>query len=225
MSSVLKERVLRDHVAGATGLRSLLSEISPVPPYDPVKDFERIAEILAEQSAVNGEMVIAAAVVVLSHSMADDVFTAACDLAIELAPAEWVSELNTERSVTIKVLKEKGKDGVLAMELARFRKQLPAKSLPNRAELFFRHVPIRHNPAFKSTDPPHFRQSALKEADDLRNSIVHGSDLPRISLELSGNTMLFLHEAAVTAMRSLAYSYSIPLDTTVLLTGAQAAKG
>jgi hypothetical protein len=66
-------------------------------------------------------------------------------------------------------------------------------------------------------DPEYFRLSVLKEADDLRNSIVHGNALPRIELERSKNTMLFLHEAAATALRSLAYSYPLPLDMTVFL--------
>lgn len=208
MSDVLKQRVLRDHFAGVTGLRAVLQEVG-------VEDFGKIAKVLAEQTAVNGEMVIAAAVVILSHSTADDVFTGACDLAVELDPAEWISELNMQRAVTLRDLKEKGVDGVFALELARFRKRFPAKSLPSRAELLFRHVQIRHHYMLKVTDPQYFRLSALEEADDLRNSIVHGTPLPRIDLEQSKNTMLFLHEAAITALRSLSFSYPLPLDPTI----------
>jgi len=219
MSSELKQRVFRAHVAGKTGLRSFLSELSTDPPYDPVKDFERIAGLLAEQRAVNGEMVIAAAVVVLSHSMTDDVFTAACGLAIELGPTGWIPDLNPDRHVTLKTLREKGAEEVFRLELERFRRLLPAKSLPNRADLFFRHVPIRHDTIYTSKDAEYFQQSKLEEADELRNGIVHGSGLPQIDLELSRNTMLFLHEAALTALRSLAYAYKIPVDATALLGG------
>ena len=88
ISGALKEQVLRDHVAGVSGLRELLREVAADKPDAPVMDFETVAEALAEQAAVNGEMVIAAAVVVLSHSTADDVFTGACDLAVELDPGE-----------------------------------------------------------------------------------------------------------------------------------------
>jgi len=129
-----------------------------------------------------------------------------------------------ERTVTLKTLTDKGVDGVLATELARFRKQLSAKSLPTRAELLFRHVSIRHNERmFRPEDPQYFRLPTLKEADDLRNSIVHSSTLPRIDLERSKNTMLFLHEAAATALRSLAYSYLLPLDWEVFRPSGQSA--
>jgi hypothetical protein len=218
-SDVLKQRVLGDHFAGVTGLRSLLGEMRVLKPYDPVKDFDMIAEKLAEQTAVNSEMVIAAAVVILSHSTADDVFTGASELAIELDAEEWISELNMERTVTLKVLREKGADGTFALELARFRKRLPSKSLPNRAELFFRHVKIRHHTMYKSTDPQYFSQPSLKEADDLRNRIVHGNALPRIDIGRSRNTMSFLHEASMTALRSLAHSYALPLNMEIVMTG------
>lgn len=217
LSPLLRQKVLRDHLAGVTGLRALLKQVT-IANYDPAKDFDKIAETLAEQTAVNGEMVIAAAVVVLSHSTVDDVFAGACDLAIELDPTKWISELNLDRNVPLKVLKEQGADGVFALELERLKKQLPNKSLPRRAELLFRHVSIRHHEKmFTPTDPQYFRLSTLKDADDLRNSIVHGSMLPRIDLEQSKNTMLFLHEAASTALRSLAYSYPLPLDMPVFL--------
>jgi hypothetical protein len=164
-------------------------------------------------------MVIAAAVIVLSHTTADDVFTGACELALAIEPSKWIHELNLDRTFTLKTLNEKGQQGVLALELERFRKRLPAKSLPSRAELFFRQIHIIHNPMFKSTDPQYFRLSALKDADDLRNGIVHGSGLPRVDLERSKNTMLFLHEAATTALRSLGNAYRLPLDYQLLVKG------
>jgi hypothetical protein len=217
-SHMIKDKVFSDHFSGSSGLRTfiedvkLLQPIDPEKPGDPEKSFEIIARTLAEQTAVNGEMVIAAAVIVLSHSTADDVFTGACDLAIRLDSAKWIPELNLERKVSLKTLREKGTNAIFGMELERFRKQLAGKSLPSRAELFFRHVPIHHNPLYSSTDPQHFRLSVLKEADDLRISIVHGRALPKIDLKQCRKTMLFLHEAAITALRSLGFLYPLRLD-------------
>ena len=124
-----------------------------------------------------------------------------------------------KRKVPLGLLKEKGPSGVFAVELERLRQQLPGRSLASRAELFFRHVKIRHHPMFGPADVRYFRVSKLKEAEDLRNSIVHGSGLPQIDLDLSKSTMLFLHEAAITAMRSLASSYRLPVEWTILLGG------
>ena len=226
-SGLIKENVFSDHFSGSTGVRAmiedmkLLKPLDPEKPSDPDKAFELIARALAEQSAVNGEMVIAAAVVVLSHSTADDVFTGACNLAVRLDPSKWIPELNLERTFTLRTLNEQGAAGVFATEFERFKKQLPGKSLPKRGKLFFRHVPIVHNSMFSPTDPQYFRLSALKEADDLRISIVHGSSLPRITPERSKNTALFLHEASTTALRSLAFAYSLRLDPNIFLKPAQ----
>jgi hypothetical protein len=219
VSGAFKDMVRYEHHAGVTDLQSLLKEMRPTETVDPVRDFDKIAEFLAQQTAVNCERVIAAAVVVLSHSTADDVFTAACELAIELDPATWIPELNMKRKVPLGLLKDKGSSGVFAVELERLRQQLPGRSLPSRAELFFRHVKIRHHPMFGPADVQYFRVSKLKEADDLRNSVVHGSGLPQIDLDLSTSTMLFLHAAAITAMRSLTSSYRLPIEWTILLGG------
>src|SRR5229473_5568378 len=75
VSGALKDMVRYEHHAGVTDLQSLLKEIMPTETVDPVRDFDKIGEFLAQQTAVNCERVIAAAVVVLSHSTADDVFT------------------------------------------------------------------------------------------------------------------------------------------------------
>jgi len=219
VSGALKDLVSYEHNAAFTGLQSLVKEMMPAETADPVRDFDKIAEVLAQQSAVSCERVISAAVVVLSHSTADDVFTAACELAIELDPASWISELNMKRKVPLGLLKEKSSSGVFAAELERLRLQLAGRSLPGRAELFFRHVKIRHHPMFGPEDVRYFRVSKLKEADDLRASVVHGSGLPQIDLDLSMNAMLFLHEAAMTAMRSLTSLYRIPIEWTILLGG------
>jgi len=217
VSGALKDMVRYEHHAGVTDLQSLLKEIMPTETVDPVGDFDKIGEFLAQQTAVNCERVIAAAVVVLSHSTADDVFTAACELAIELDPANWIPELNMKSKVPLGLLKQEGPSGVFAVELERLRQKLPRRSLPSRAELFFRHVKIRHHPMLGPADNRYFRVSRLKEADDLRNSVVHGSGLPQINLDLSTSTMLFLHEAAITAMRSLTSSYRLPIEWTILL--------
>ena len=105
---------------------------------------------------------------------------------------------------------EKGSDGVLADELESLRAQLDGKSLPGRAEMLFRHVPVQQHRQIPPTDPSYFRMSTLKDADDLRISIVHGSGLPPIDRTRSKNVMLFLHEAAFVAIRSVVTAYRIP---------------
>ena len=117
VSGALKDLVSYEHNAAFTGLPSLVKEMMPVETVNPVRDFDKIAEILAQQSVVSCERVISA-VVVLSHSTADDVFTAACELAIELDPASWIPELNMKRKVPLGLLKAKSSSGVFATELA-----------------------------------------------------------------------------------------------------------
>jgi hypothetical protein len=217
VSGALKGMVRGEDHSGVTDLQSVLKEMMPTESADPARDFDKVAEVLSQQTVVSYENIIAAAVVVFSHSTADDVFTAACELAIELDPAAWIPELNMERKVPLGLLKEKGSSGVFAVELERLRQQLPGRSLTGRAELLFRHVKIRHHSMFGPEDVRHFRMSKLKEADDLKNSILHGSGLPQIDLDLSTSTMVFLHEAAITALRSLASSYRLPIEWTILL--------
>ena len=216
-SDALKQTLLRDHLAGKTGLKALSRRLKPAEEIDPTQDFEKLAQGISELEAINGEMVIAAAVIVLSHSMADDVFAATCALAIELDPSKWIPELNRERKVSLGTLRDIGMDAVFLIELTRFRNQLAGRSLPNRAELLFRRVRIDHHTIVRPQDPTYFKLSTLKEADDLRIEIVHGSGLPKIDLERSKNTALFLHEAALTAVRSLANAYALVLDFDALL--------
>jgi hypothetical protein len=115
------------------------------------------------------------------------------------------------------LLRDKGPAGVFAFELDKLRQQLPDKSLSSRAELFFRHVKIRHHAAFGPADVQYFRPSRLVEADTLRNNIVHESHLPQIDLALGKQIMLFLHEASLTALRSLAAAYRLPVEWNILL--------
>jgi hypothetical protein len=210
VSDALKERVIQGHLAGESGLLAMFSQLTVPESFDPAKEIPRIAKQMAEQTAVNLEVIISAAITVLSHSTADDVFTGACELSMDLAPKDWISELNLERKISLRSLIENGSEAVLADQLRSFRGQLGSKSLPARAEIFFRHVPLQHHQSIPKRDPAYFRLSTLKEADDLRNLIVHGSRLPRIDPILSKNTMLFLHEAALVAIRSVITAYHIP---------------
>jgi hypothetical protein len=210
VTDVLKERITRSHLTGESFLLSVFSELKVPDSFVPSRDIPQIAKQMAEQSAVNLELIISAATVVLSHSTADDVFTGVCEMAMELSPNEWISELKQERSVPLRLLIEKGREGVIADELASFRSRLGNKSLPGRAEMLFRHIAVQQHKNIPQGDPAYFRISALKEADELRNSIVHGSGLPHIDRNQSKNAMYFLHEAAFVALRSVVVAYTIP---------------
>lgn len=215
-SDALKGHVQCEHEPGITGLQSVLKEMTAREAIDSVRDFDKIAEVLAQQTSVNSESVIAVAVILLSHATADAAFTGACELAIDQDPGAWISDLSMERKVTLGSILEKGTSGVFAAELDKLRQHLSTKPLANRAEQFFRHVKIRHHPEFDPGDFRYFRVSKLKEADELRNSIVHGSGIPEMDLRQAGRTMLFLHEAAIAAMRSLAYAYHLPMEWSIL---------
>jgi hypothetical protein len=234
MSSVLENRRVSSELnepaaAGLTTskavLQSLLQEIATSETADSAMDFDKIAETLARDTAIDSEKVVAAMVVVLSHATADDVYTGACESAIELDPASWIPELNMERKIPLSLLRDKGPAGVFAVELEKLRYQLSDRSLASRAELFFRHVKIRHSPMFGPADAQCFRQSKLVEADDLRNAILHERGLSQIDLDQSRRTMLFLHEAAMTAMRSLASAYRLPVEWNTLLGGVSEDQG
>lgn len=217
VSDTLAKEVLRSHLTGETGLAEalsgLLQPLDPGKPLDPAKSLELIAGGIAKQTVINTEMVIAAAVVVLSHSTADDVFTAALEIAIDLDPNEWLSEISLEHKVTLKQMYEESVEGVFAKALKSFRNQLGRKeSLPSRADLLFRHIKILHNSNFEAKDPRHFKTALLKGADNLRMRIVHGTGLPKIDIDHSKSTMLFLHEAAFTAIRSVGAAFKLPLD-------------
>jgi hypothetical protein len=225
MSSVLEvpkaadtfnEQLLRPDSPGRAALRAQLEKVPSPDSADAALDFDRIAEAVAQQTSLTGGELFAASVVVLSHSLADDIFTAACESAMELDPASWIPELNMERKIPLSLLRDKGPAGVFAMELDKYRQQLPEKSLPVRAELFFRHVKIRHHPKIGLADAQYFRQSRLVEADTLRNNILHGAEIPPIDLQLSQQIVLFLHEAALTALRSLAAAYRLPTEWNIL---------
>ena len=217
VSDKLAQEILRNHLMDETGLADALSELlrplDPATPSGQDKSLELLAEGIAKQAVINTEMVIAAAAVLLSHSTADDVFTAALKIAIDLDPNGWLSEINLDQRVTLEVVCKEGPERLLAWALKSFRNQLGRKeSLPTRADLLFRHVKILHNSKFDAKDPRRFKSRFLKEADDLRVEIVHGTGLPKIDIEHSHRIMLFLHEAAFTAIRSVADEFKLSAD-------------
>jgi hypothetical protein len=218
-SETFNEQILAENSSGRATLRTLLERYTSPDTAEAAIDFDGIADAVAQQTSLTGAELIAASAIVLSHSMADDIFTAACESAVELDPASWIPELSMERKIPLSLLRDKGPAGVFAHELDKYRQQLPERSLPSRAELFFRHVKIRHHPKIGPADVRYFRQSRLVEADNLQNNILQGSVMPQIDLDLSQQIVLFLHEAAITALRSLAAAYRLPVQWNILSTG------
>jgi hypothetical protein len=207
----LKEQVFRKNLAQDKTLFHIL-EKGLIKGATPEKDLSIFAKALAEQAAINVETVVSAAAIVLSHSTADDVFTGVCQLAMELDPNKWIAELNFDKKIALRDLKDKGRDGVFATELETHRSRIGGKSLPTRAGLLFKHVRIRHHKDIPDTSPEYFRASMLKNADDLRNEIIHGGVLPQIPVSRAFEITTFLHEAASTAIRSLGFAYAITID-------------
>ena len=120
--------------------------------------------------------------------------------------------MNLDKKIKLADLLENGIEGMFAMELEQLKIKVARKSLPVRAELLFRHVPIRKHSEIVSWESSYYRGARLKEVDDLRHEIIHGSGLPKITMSDSRAASEFLHEAAYTALRSLAYKFDLPLD-------------
>lgn len=218
VSPVLEEETRRRHVSGESGFLDFLTEndlivqTDPTTPHDPQKARSLIADMLAKQTAINAATVISAAIVILSHSTADDIFTDVCNLAIDLDGDNWISQLNLDSKVSLRSLQEKGAAGVFTEELERFKIRLAGKSLPNRARILFDRVPIKLHADMRPDDPSYFKMSRLLEVDELRKEIVHKNGLPRTD-PLSGEKYAgFLHEAAGTALRSVVSAFRIPWD-------------
>jgi hypothetical protein len=207
----LKDKVLQDHLTGTSGVMDSLLNYNLLIGFK-AEDFPFIARGLAEQAAVNTEKVISAAAVILSHSTADDVFTEACKVAIDLDRDKWIPLISPDRTVSLKSLKDKGADVIFAEELESFKNGLGNKSLPKRADILFERVHISHNPIIPSNDERHFTMTKLKEADDLRHDLVHRNGLPKIDPARGAPVMAFLHEAAQTVLRSVANTYGLSLD-------------
>jgi hypothetical protein len=200
-------------------MQEVLSKITkPIDGWQPGSDFkpefpyETIARGLAEQAAINAETVISAAAVVLAHSRTDEAFTIACEVAIDLAPKDWYSELSADRKIKLGDLRDEGAETIFEKELSAYKKRLGAKSLPSRAALLFRKVPIKLHKDIHPAENAYYRSSKLKEADDLRHEIVHGSVLPKISIAQSRATTHFFQEAAQTAVRSLGFAFKLSVD-------------
>lgn len=164
--------------------------------------------MLASQTVLNAAKVLSAACIVLGHSIVDDIFSESCALAIECDPKGWADELNSEKRITLRGVRELGVEGILQEELKRFATQLREKSLPNRAEILFRHAPIAHHSESSKSSPDYFRLSTLKELDDLRHDIVHRSGASRVDISQTIVRIGFFQEAASTAVRTLCNAYN-----------------
>ena len=207
----LKRRLFHGHLIGASPLQEVLSKLTGKDiPMD--ETFTKVAESIAEQTTVNAEAVISAAVIVLSHSNTDEVFTKACSIAIDLAPNSWKNALNVDAKVSLKDVLEKGGEGVLNDELNKLKQRLGKKSLPSRAGLLFSRVPIKLHKDIGKEDSSYYRESSLKAADDLRHDIVHRGKLQSLTIAKGAAVASLLNEAAATALRSLSWAFNIPLD-------------
>lgn len=101
---------------------------------------------------------------------------------------------------------------MLAEGLKRFGEGLNNKSLPNRAELLFKRLPIDQD-TILLTDETYFKMDKLREIDSLRHDLVHRNGLPNIDPLKGAPAMAFLHEAAKTALRSVVNAYGVALDS------------
>jgi hypothetical protein len=213
---VVQERSLESHRSGQSGMLDILLDRQIIEGVSSREQLDPFLEAIALQTTVNAEIAISAAAVILSRSAAEDAFTAACQMAIDLDPKEWVSELNLKRTVSLETLKERGTDRVFTDELRFFRDGLGGKSIVKRADLLFAHVPIRLHGEIPKEHVAYFRLSRLKEMDELRHNIVHSNGLQRVRLKEGTEAALFFHEAAHTALRSLANYYGFTLQPEVL---------
>ncbi len=166
---VVQQRAFESHRSGESGVLDVLVDRKIVNGISSREQFDPLLRAFAAQTTMNAEVAISAAAIILSHSTADDAFTASCEMAIDLAPEEWVSKLNLKRTVTLEALKEKGADLVFADELRSYRNGLGGKSIVKRADLLFSHVPIKLHGDIPKEDVAYFRQSRLKEMDELRH--------------------------------------------------------
>lgn len=209
-----KKKILRGHMDGSTVAKELVGKFLTPAPSE--QDFEKLAVQLANQATLNAETVLAAAVVVLAHSNADDVFTSVCQIAIDLDPEGWISEVNKDVKVTIGELRTKTVREIYVDALKHFSDRIGSKSIVSRSDLLFKHVPIRlHNHILPDEDA-YYKREKLKEADDLRHAIVHGGNLPIIPISKSESIAKFLDEAASTAGRSVVFHFGLPMDVASL---------
>jgi len=206
-----KKKVFSSHMDGSSVMKELLASFITPPPTDE-QDLEKFAMQLAHQSTVNAETVLSAAVIVLAHSNADDVFTSVCQIAIDLDPEGWISEVNQDRKITIGEIRTKTVREIYAGELKHFSDRIGAKSIVSRSDLLFQHVPIRKNKDILPSEDAYYKRDKLKEADDFRQAIVHGNSLPKIPIRKGESIARFREEAASTAGRSVVFHFGLPLS-------------
>ena len=211
-----EETAFRRHLsADSSWLRPIIAS-GAVKGISSEEDVARFARTLASQTVVNGAKVLSAACIVFGHSIVDDIFSDSCAFAIECDPKGWAEELDPERRIALREIRELGADGVLQKELKRLAVQLREKSLPNRAGILFRHAPIaQHSQSLKS-DPDYFRLSTLKKLDELRHDIVHRGGVSRVDVSKTVNYVGFLQEAASTAVRTLCNKYACGIQNEYL---------
>ena len=205
------EAIFEDQIMADSVLRQVLAS-GALKTVDPAPDVGTLARLVAAQTVANAEKVMAAACIVLAHSIVDDIFTECCLLAIECDPNGWVHEIDPDRKLSLRDLKSKGEKAVMAQELEKLGRQLGGKALPNRAEILFRHAPVAHQPTIATTDPRYFRLSTLKELDGLRHGVVHRGGLTQLDAALTIDRVAFLLEAAATGIRSVSNAYHVGAD-------------
>jgi hypothetical protein len=221
VSGALESRVAQSHRRQRSGLRAMANEWTLPEGYDPDRFVQEASQTLAKQAVVNTETLMSVAVLILGHSTADDIFTEACGPSIELGPGSWRKELNPKRTISLADLAESGQEKIFARELAAYQKNIRQKSLPERADLLFRRVPIHHNPEIAKGDASYFTLAKLKHLDELRHLVVHGDGIPRIDREYSQDAAQFLNEAAFVGFRSVAVAYRIEFDLRRAIQGIQ----
>jgi hypothetical protein len=213
---VVQERAFESHRSGQSGMLDVLLDRQILKGVSSKDQLDPFLKAIAMQTTVNAEVAISAAAIILSHSTADEAFTAACQMAIDLEPGRWISELNLKRTVSLEALKDRGADKVFTDELRFYRDGLGGKSIVKRADLLFAHVPIVLHSEIPKEDVSYFRLSRLKEMDELRHNIVHEDGLQKVRLKEGTEAAFFFHEAAHTALRSLANNYRFTLEPEVL---------
>jgi hypothetical protein len=212
VSDALESQVANSHRRQRSGLRAIGKQLTLPEGYDVDRFVEESSQSIAKQAVVNTETLMSVAVLILGHSTADDIFTEACGLSIELDPGSWRKELNLKRTISLAELVDSGQEKIFERELVAYQKNIKQKSLPERADLLFRRVPIRHNPEITKGDASYFTLAKLTHLDELRHLVVHGDGIPRIDREYSQDAAQFLNEAALVAFRSVGVAYRIEFD-------------
>jgi hypothetical protein len=180
--------------------------------YDVDRWIQETSAAIGKGAVRNTEHLLSAAAIVIAHATSDDIYTEACSIASELDPGGWRQELNRDREIKLGELLDKGPDQIIAEQLAAFTKNLGNKSLPSRAELLFRHVPIRTNREIRNGESDFFTMDKLKEYDRVRHEIAHGLKIPEIERTYSAKAARFLIEAGLTALRSVVAAFNIHID-------------